>query len=283
MSSWRGTTGFFRILLVLTLVCVGLIAGGLYVLRSVDEVQPAPPRASCVAGLDEVRDRLDVEQAANAATVGGVAFSRDLPEHAVVVAYVTVWQESQFYNLPFGDLDSVGLFQQRPSMDWGDEEELLDPVFASGAFYDELIAVPDYARLPVFEAAQAVQRSADGDYYKPHENRSEMMAEVFSGRAGPAVDCWFPPEEQNDLDLTAAEDEIRRVFGIGPNDLPSSQDPATGETGWAMALWAVSNAQEYGVTTVTLGEHQWNADSEEGNWSVLADQDALAADHLSLE
>lgn len=252
-------------------------------LRSIDEVQPAPPRAACVAELDDVRDRWDVEQAANAATIGGVAFSRNLPDHAVVVAYATVWQESQFYNLPFGDRDSLGLFQQRPSMDWGDEEQLMDPVFASEAFYDALVSIPEYGDIPVFEAAQAVQRSADGEYYDRHEDRARVMTEIFTGRAGPAMDCWFPDDERAATDVTAAEAELLRVFGVGPGDLPGAEAAPTGELGWAMALWAVSNAQEYGLNSVTLGEHQWTADSEEGNWSVLTDGDASAVDQLLLE
>lgn len=250
-------------------------------MRSISEIQPPPPQAGCVVETPDNSLELDVEQAANAATIAGVAFGRHLPDHAVVVAYATVWQESQFYNIPFGDRDSVGLFQQRPSMDWGDTEDLLDPVFASEAFYEELVAVPDYTELPVFEAAQEVQRSADGDFYEQHEERSRVMVEAFTGAVGPAVDCWFAQVERSDVDVEAAAAELTRVFGVSPNELPLEEAHPTGELGWAMALWAVSQAQEYGLETVTYGQYRWSAGQNEDNWEEL-DEAALPEGELRI-
>lgn len=282
VSRRRGSGGFFKILLILGLACGVLIAAGLYVLRSIDEIQPALPRSGCEVRGGEDGDELAVEQAAHAATVAGVAFQRRLPEHAVVVAFATVWQESQFYNLHFGDRDSVGLFQQRPSMEWGGAEELTDPVFAGNAFYEELEQVPEYTELPVFEAAQAVQRSADGGYYEQHEERSRIMAEAFTGRVGPAVDCWFPPDELAEPDIASAEQELARVFGVGPDDPTVSDDHVTGDLGWAMALWAVGNAQDYGVAAVTYGAHRWTADTGGSNWEELEGDEALGEGELRL-
>jgi hypothetical protein len=282
VSRRRGSGGFFKILLILGLVCGVLIAAGLYVLRSIDEIQPALPRSGCEVRAGEDGDELAIEQAAHAATVAGVAFQRRLPDHAVIVAFATVWQESQFYNLQFGDRDSVGLFQQRPSMEWGEAEELTDPVFASDAFYQELEQVPEYTELPVFEAAQAVQRSADGTYYEQHEERSRVMAEVFTGQAGPALDCWFPLDELADPDIAGAEEELARVFGVGPEAAAAPEDHATGDLGWAMALWAVGNARDYGVAAVTYGTHRWTADTRGANWEQLEDDDALGEGELRL-
>ena len=56
--------------------------------------------------------------------------------------------------------DSRGLFQQRPSQGWGTEEQVMDPVYASNAFYDGLVKVPAYESMEITQAAQAVQRSA---------------------------------------------------------------------------------------------------------------------------
>ncbi|RCV47312.1 hypothetical protein DEF23_27000, partial [Marinitenerispora sediminis] len=174
----RRISAFFKILTVLTVACGVLVAGGYYVIRSVQRVEltPPPPPSGCTLTAAGDTDELEVEQAANAATISGVAFGRDLPPHAVVVAFATVWQESKFRNIEFGDRDSVGLFQQRPSQEWGDPEQLMDPVYSSGEFYDGLVEIAGYEEMPVYEAAQAVQRSADGFAYDQHERRSRTMA-----------------------------------------------------------------------------------------------------------
>ena len=36
-----------------------------------------------------------------------------------MVAYAAALQESKLHNLSYGDRDSVGVFQQRPSEGWG--------------------------------------------------------------------------------------------------------------------------------------------------------------------
>src|SRR5690606_2683803 len=168
----RKTSAFIKILVALTIVCGALVAVGVYVIRSIGPVDIDPPvAAGCSVSGDGGRDALEPEQAASAATVSGVAFARDLPEEAVVVAFATVWQETKFFNIDYGDRDSVGLFQQRPSQEWGEPEQIMDPVYASGKFYEHLEKVDGYAEMPVYEAAQQVQRSADGFAYDQHEKR----------------------------------------------------------------------------------------------------------------
>ncbi|WP_181784804.1 hypothetical protein [Pseudonocardia pini] len=71
---------------------------------------------------------LTAEQAENAATVAGVGFAEGVPDHAVTVAVATAMQESRLANLPDGDRDSAGLFQQRPSQGWGTYAQVTDPV-----------------------------------------------------------------------------------------------------------------------------------------------------------
>ncbi|MBW8766298.1 MAG: hypothetical protein JF630_08775, partial [Geodermatophilales bacterium] len=82
------------------------------------------------------------EQAQNAITIAAVAHDRGLPERAVVIALATAQQESRLRNLPYGDRDSLGLFQQRPSQGWGTEAQVQDPVYAAGRFFDHLVQTP---------------------------------------------------------------------------------------------------------------------------------------------
>jgi hypothetical protein len=68
-------------------------------------------------------------------------------------------QESSLRNLNHGDRDSLGLFQQRPSQGWGTPAQVTDPAYAARKFYDGLDEVDGWERLPLWQAAQAVQRS----------------------------------------------------------------------------------------------------------------------------
>ena len=79
--------------------------------------------------------RLDVswtpEQARNAALIAAVAVKRGLPPRAATIAITTAIQESKLRNLNYGDRDSVGLFQQRPSRAGAPREQILDPVYST--------------------------------------------------------------------------------------------------------------------------------------------------------
>lgn len=77
----------------------------------------------------------------------------------MTIALATALQESALRNIDYGDRDSLGLFQQRPSQGWGTPAQIMDPVYSAGVFYDRLAEVPGYSRLPLTVAAQRVQRS----------------------------------------------------------------------------------------------------------------------------
>ncbi|ASU82677.1 hypothetical protein CDO52_07640 [Nocardiopsis gilva YIM 90087] len=274
----RRVSAFFKILAVLTVTCGLLLAGGYYAITSLkplEVAEPEPTESCTITGNEDTHD-IDVEQAANAATVNGVAFSLDMPEDAVVIAYATVWQESKFINIEYGDRDSLGLFQQRPSQEWGEPDQIMDQVFATRSFYEELKEVPDYQEMPVYEAAQAVQRSADGFAYDQHEDLSRVMAAAFNGSEGPAVSCWYEPETSAKSDVAGAKAELERVFGTAPDDLPVADGPQTGEIGWSMAVWAVANARDYGLRSVTYGDQRWRAAAGEDGWSTVPDGAARA-------
>jgi hypothetical protein len=142
-------------------------------------VTPAPGRCT-LAGAPFT---LSPEQAANATTIATVARARHLPTRALVIALATAKQESGLRNLHYGDRDSLGLFQQRPSQGWGTPAQILDPTYAAGRFFDHLVRVPDWQTRPVTEAAQVVQRSAyPGAYARWEPMAAELAAALESGR-----------------------------------------------------------------------------------------------------
>jgi len=54
------------------------------------------------------------------------------------------------------NLDSIGLFQQRPMTGWGAPAQLIDPATAAGLFLDRLQRVPGWQSLPPWQAGQIV-------------------------------------------------------------------------------------------------------------------------------
>jgi hypothetical protein len=102
----------------------------------------------------------DPAQLKNAQTIIKVGRQMGLPVRAEVIALATAWQESNLINMSGGDRDSVGLFQQRPSMGWGSYSQVHNPVYAAKQFYSALEAVPDWQSMPLTVAAQTVQASA---------------------------------------------------------------------------------------------------------------------------
>jgi len=116
----------------------------------------------------------------NARTIIAVGRSRGVPNYGIVVALAAALQESGLQNLDYGDRDSVGLFQQRPSAGWGTVAQLVNPTHAAELFYGGpsnpnrgktrgLLDIPHWQSMSVTQAAQAVQNSAYPNAYAKWE------------------------------------------------------------------------------------------------------------------
>lgn len=121
---------------------------------------------------------LNEEQLSNVRVIIAEGKAAGVPEYGWVVAIAAAMQESRLRNLPGGDRDSVGLFQQRPSVGWGDPAQLIDPSYAARAFYGGpnsptpnpgLLDIEGWQNMTVTQAAQAVQVSAYPDAYAQWE------------------------------------------------------------------------------------------------------------------
>src|SRR5664279_5021680 len=129
------------------------------------------------------------EQSANAATITALALKRGLPARAATVGNATAIVESKLRNIRFGDRDSLGLFQQRPSQGWGTEAQILDPVYATNKFYDALVKVAGYQSLEITKVAQEVQRSGFPQAYADHEEQGRILASALSGHSPAGIGC----------------------------------------------------------------------------------------------
>ncbi|MFJ8795100.1 C40 family peptidase [Streptomyces sp. NPDC102462] len=120
--------------------------------------------AVSVAGLDDPE-----EQIPNAEAIQATGVAMKVPARGQIVALATALQESGLRNLDYGDRDSLGLFQQRPSQGWGSATEIRKPVYASTKFYEALLKVSGWQSMTVVQAAQAVQKSGYPEAYAKWE------------------------------------------------------------------------------------------------------------------
>jgi len=166
---------------------------------------------------------LTPEQRQNAATIIGVARQRGAPPRAWLVALATAMQESTLRNINYGDRDSLGLFQQRPSQGWGTPAQVTDPVYSTTIFIDRLLQVPNWERLPVTVAAQTVQRSAFPNAYARWEGLAADLVAELAGVADPTgcgVDSATLPDGAARSAIQFALGEVGKPYvwgATGPN------------------------------------------------------------------
>jgi GNAT superfamily N-acetyltransferase len=274
-----------RRLLVLGAVVVFLLVGvaAVFVLHSSTPIIHPPP--GCAASdtvdaepngaptVDVAADQMSdypmsPEQADNAATVAAVGDTMGMTQQAITVALATALQESGLRNLPYGDRDSIGLFQQRPSQGWGSAAQVADPTYASRAFYRRLDKQPNWTSLDVNDAAQRVQRSAVPDAYGQWEGEARAIAAAFTGAVGASFSCHdLPVGLPESVLVTVAKRELGTAALSGVH---------SDQRGRQIGSWLVAHAIRFGIDRVTVNGSTWTAAS--GEWTPTGPADA----HLSL-
>lgn len=258
--------------LAAALAVIALVVGGYVVAQ---HVRKALAGSGCQVGTGRAAVPLDADQAAIAATIAGVAHRRAAPTHAVVVAYTAAMQESHMHNLRYGDRDSVGVFQQRPSEGWGSRRELENPIYASTKFFQALTAIPGYRTMPVYKAAQAVQRSADANAYQQYQQMAGRLADAFTGHLAHDVWCWSPTSGHGTANLAAARTKLAATFGpVAARTVTARADAdtlvvqaPTTTLGWAVAAWLVTHAGTYRLHQVGYDGWRWNASAGQNGWT----------------
>jgi hypothetical protein len=262
----RGTVG----VLALAVLAVGGVTAVL------TRVVPDRPSETCAVVLDDgTRHVLDADQAGNAALITAVTVRRELPARAATIALATAVQESKLRNIDYGDRDSLGLFQQRPSQGWGTPEQVTDPVHATNAFLDGLVEVPGYTELPITAAAQAVQRSGYPEAYADHEPEGRAFASALTGHSPASLTCHLPEPDDGASAAAAVGARLEQDFGItttaqdGAVVVEASALPGADpqRLAWAVAHWAVATAADTGARTVEVADRVWQrSEGNEAAW-----------------
>lgn len=275
--------------------------------------------SGCTAEVDGHEVTIDLKQAENASLITAIAMQRGMPARAASIALATAFQESKLYNLDYGDRDSVGLFQQRPSQGWGTAAQLTDPEFATNAFYDALTGIDGYPEMEITVAAQEVQRSAYPDAYADHEEDARALASALTGNSPRGLWCDVPgdaDEASDDLDeqgLVARAAAVRRdlearfgalsLGGFEPAGVSSGHmegsahyegraidvffRPVNAENtkqGWAMATYLVANADRLDINTLIFDDRVWKAGSRsDDGWTDYRVSSSAGGDRAILE
>lgn len=252
-------------------VLAGLVTAAVLVATVVRD--RAPMRSEyCVAEVGQTRARIDVEQARWTTLIAAVSQRRGLPPRATTIAIATAFQESKIRNIDYGDRDSVGLFQQRPSQGWGTREQVLDPQHSIGAFYDGLVKVKNYTSLEITDAAQRVQRSAFPGAYAQHEDYARALASALRGYSPSAFSCQVNPAaggraEDVATDVTDAFGDIPVTVNRTSVRIPlKGRVPDVDARGWGLAHFSVGNASRLKITSVAFDGRVWTARNSPDGW-----------------
>jgi len=222
-----------------------------------------------VTGADGDTYARTAEAANNAALVAAVGERRNLSTFGSTIGVATAIQESGLRNLDYGDRDSLGLFQQRPSQGWGTIEEVTDPHYASLAFYWRLKKTEGWEDMRVTDAAQAVQRSGFPEAYEEHAAEGAAWAEAVRGDTPfAAIDCDLraidSPSTAKDFAGRIEADygknrytvvvlaRNERAVLLGVNAVSGEAKDLD-----AIANWSVAVAGEEAVASVRLGDSEW--------------------------
>jgi hypothetical protein len=254
------------VLLVLAVVGTAGWFGARFLIQSVVNPQ-------CTIKASGITETFDPDQTANAALISALSIKRGMPPRAATIALTTAFQESKIRNLRYGDRDSLGLFQQRPSQGWGTREQILDPVHATNAFYDALVKYKGYETADITKIAQRVQKSGFPEAYRDHEGQGRVLASTLTGHSPAGLTCRLDAVKTSVSPQRVASD-LSEQMGVttarpGSGFLTVTARDTT--TAWAVAHWAVARAEMYGASRVSIGDRAWDRSRGDDGWSSGTD------------
>ncbi len=140
-------------------------------------------------------DQLNIAQ-----TIIDVGQSLGATEKQIRAALAAGWVESRFKNLNYGDRDSLGVFQQRPSVgEWGTASEILNVEHAAASFFNTAMRM-DRDNLSAGNLAANVQRPAR--QYRSRYDEAMSVVDSILGSASDAVDYLSSDSGDGSADQT---------------------------------------------------------------------------------
>ena len=244
-----------------------------------------PPGIPGQGGDPKPAGPLRATQIAFAKLIDGVAVQRGLPGRATLIALMTALVESDLQNLNYGDQGSVGLFQQREAAGWGPATKIMDPHYATDAFFGGsnppsppgLVDIDGWPSMALGDAAQAVQVSAFPDRYAAREQEARDIAAAagidltrsgnpYAGRSGaPAGGSVVDGVQDDNCGQSGGLTAGKPVNGVWPEQKATVTDP-TGTGGLVTprtAAWVAAARKNLGNLSMSCWDaHAWNPTSD---------------------
>ncbi|MBV9650985.1 MAG: C40 family peptidase [Pseudonocardiales bacterium] len=260
----RWLVGLLVVGLLGGLIAVAAIASLLGVVGSGDFMFGAPC-GSVLASTDphelppvavRVSD-LDPEQRAIAELIIAIGKQRGLPPRAWQIAIQAGMTESRLHNLHYGDRDSLGIFQMRPSQGWGTVAQVTDPVYEINKFYDVLLRVPGWETQRPGDTAQDIERSAFPLRYHQWEPLAVNVISTVGGDVTQYVraSCTTPLPAPSELAGRAIE------FALGEVGKPYVWG-ATGPNAYDCSGLMLRAYQAAGITLPRVARQQYWAGAQ---------------------
>jgi len=240
------------------------------------------------------------EQLRNAAIIASVGSRMRMSPRDIMIGIMTAITESGLINVKFGDRDSLGLFQQRPSQGWGSPKQVTDPEYASRKFFQALKRIKKRDGMTPWMAAQSVQRSgtADGSNYKPYWDDAQAIfgrglkeSEIAGVRSGghryPGVEP-VKPWVREAAEYLGALHDIKTIGGYRPTSAVANSDHPKG-----LALDLMTRNFAQGNAIAKTVERMWKVldvtymiwkqrikTNPRGRWERMENRGSPTANHM---
>jgi hypothetical protein len=176
----------------------------------------------------------------------GQAKARGLGVRGAQIAVTTAITESHLNNYSQAvDHDSLGLFQQRPSMGWGSPAQLVDPIYATNAFLNEMLRLHpngSWGGGDIANICQKVQKSAYSDGSNYRANVGQAVALVDAAWSGAGAEHDFTGDGRADITALDPGDNLISFTGDG-----------AGHVGWGGGMWP-GHGEWAGYRAITAGD-----------------------------
>lgn len=246
---------------ILTVVLAVIAALGVGLYSAYQTIHRRLTPEVCTVTVEDTTVTLSREQAANASIIVAASVARDLPRRAAVIALMTAYQESGLRNLDYGDRDSLGLFQQRPSYGWGTEEEIMDPWYSSNRFYEELEKFDNWEEVDLNDMAQKVQRSGYPDAYGKHAANSIAVAKSLLGEPA-SISCTnFTLTDASPDEFAAVLEAIDAEFSVDGTTVTITGDK---QEIWSATNLAMANSYASSLSRAEVLGYVWTP--TQGSW-----------------
>ncbi len=202
---------------------------------------------------------LGAESRQIAGQIIAIGQQRGVPPRAWQIAIQAGMTESGLRNLPYGDRDSLGIFQMRPSMGWGTPTQLQDIPYQISKFYDVLLTVPGWDTLRPGDAAQRVERSAFPDRYHRWEAMAAYLVATLGQVADPTGCGTSAPGEAAARAIEAAKRWLGTPYAWGGGGINGPSPGQGGVVGFDCSSLMLFAYHQAGTTLPRVSWQQYTA------------------------